>query len=148
MKKLICLALTFIMVMSLVNVFAAEKALGAAEIAFENGTFSKTPGIRGLDRGESLGFKDVDLTGMNSLSVKIQSTLNISGPSNGDTFLIMIDSPDNGEVIGNITILPNYEEREYIQKVSIKPTNGVHDLYFYSLYGKSTENTFLRSRTI
>ena len=142
MKKLICLALTFIMVISCVNVFAAEKALGAAEIAFENGTFSKTPGIRGLDRGESLGFKGVDLTGMNSLSVKIQSTLNISGASNGDTFLIMIDSPDNGEVIGNITILPNYEEREYIQKVSIKPTNGVHDLYFYSLYGKSTENTF------
>ena len=62
--------------------------------------------------GKNAIFKGVDLTGMNSLSVKIQSTLNISGPSNGDTFLIMIDSPDNGEVIGNITILPNYEERE------------------------------------
>ena len=77
MKKILCLALAFIMVLSVVNVFAAEKVLKTSEIALKSGDgFTAGPSrINNLQRGDWFGFKGVDLTGMNSLSITVKNGL-------------------------------------------------------------------------
>ena len=142
MKKILCLALAFIMVLSVMCTFAQEKVLKTSEITLKSGDgFTAGPSrINDLKRGDWFGFKDVDLTGMNALSIVVKNGLYASGPSNGDTWLVMIDSPENGEIIGNLTFMPT-EEYDIVVKAALKPTSGTHDLYFYSLYGNSLANT-------
>ncbi|MDO5477654.1 MAG: hypothetical protein Q4G23_00630 [Clostridia bacterium] len=141
MKKILCLALSLIMVLSCMSVFAKDAALKVGDISIKNGSFDANDAfIRGLSRGDSFGFKGVDLTGMNSVSMKLNNTLYVSGGNNGDTYLIMIDSPENGKIIGNLTIMPDFENTDVTVKAAIEPVTGVHDLYFYSLYGNGTTN--------
>ncbi len=141
MKKLLALVLALIMATSCMSAFAKETVLKPSDVSLTNGDFTANSGlIRGLGRGDSFGFKNVDLTGMNSISAKVNNTLYVSGGNNGDTYLIMIDSPVNGKVIGHLTIMPDFENTDVTVKAAIEPTEGVHDLYFYSLYGNGTTN--------
>ena len=141
MKKLLAIALVFTVALSVVGTFAAEKVLTPAEITLKSGDdFTAGPSrINNMDRGDWFGFKNVDLTGMKSLSITVKNGLYASGSNNGDTWLIMIDSPENGEIIGNLTFVPT-EEYDIEVKTALKEVSGTHDLYFYSLYGHGLIN--------
>ena len=141
MKKLLAVILVFVMSLSLIGTLAKDVTLTPAEIALKSGDdFVAGPQrINNLDRGDWFGFKGVDLTGMKLLSVTVKNSLSSSGGNNGDTWLVMTDSPENGEIIGALTFLPT-EEYDTIVKTSLKEVSGTHDLYFYSLYGDGLQS--------
>ena len=72
MKKILCLALAFIMVLSVMCTFAQEKVLKTSEITLKSGDgFTAGPSrINDLKRGDWFGFKDVDLTSILSNSLE------------------------------------------------------------------------------
>lgn len=74
----------------------------------------------------------MDLTGINSLEVKINSLL--ADSTNGTTLAVMVDDPKNGVHIGDVVISRG---GEYNVKCAVLPQTGVHKLYFYCLYGRS-----------
>lgn len=150
MKRITCLLLVLIMSFSLFSVMAdnGEKVLKPSDIDFKNGNFTVNETlIKGMVKGDYFGFKEVDLTGINSVEINLYNGMHLT-EINGDSFLIMIDSPTSGKVIGTLIFSPEFENENVTVKAAIEKTEGVHDLYFYSLYGSDSHGNFLQYKEI
>ena len=147
MKKVLSLLLAVLMTLSLATVAtAAEVTLKPADVD-EKSAKIYTPEIHigEFEHKEYFMFRDVDLTGINSIGVT--ATVNLRNTSsNGETLVIMADDYKRGEPLGYITLSDDGENiKEY---TSINKIDGVHDLYFYCLYGKGTGNASMRIHDI
>ena len=90
-------------------------------------------------------FKDVDLTGINS--IEVTASVNLRGTtSNGETLVIMADDYKRGEPLGYITLSDDGDNIK--ERTSIRKIDGVHDLYFYCLYGKQTGTASMKIHDI
>ncbi len=137
MKRTMCLLLSFVLWVSLftLGVYAEEKELLLSEIKFKSGVTADSE-IKWLERGYFFGYENVDLTGINSVKITAYNKL-VTG-TNGVTLAIVTDNPKTGDIIGYVTLTEVGEDITVTS--SINPTEGVHNLYFYSLYGKNTVN--------
>ena len=135
-KKILCIILALISALCLVPSYAAEKVLTGEDVKFTDGITHSSDGITWLNAGRYFGFDNVELTGINSIEVKVKSS--IPDRSNGETLAIMADDPYQGVHIGNVAIGKN---GEYSIKAAIKEQKGTHKLYFYCLYGSGLSNT-------
>ena len=133
MKKVLCLLLSVMLTASFFQ--AGAKELPLSEITVKSGATVDSE-VKWLERGNYFGYENVDLTGINSVKITAYNKL-VTG-TNGVTMAIVTDNPKTGDIIGYVT-LTEYGE-EITAKASINPTEGVHNLYFYSLYGKNTVN--------
>ena len=125
MKKVLCLLLSLIIGVSLFAIGSLSKE-----------TELSVSAVKGLERGEYFSYENVDLTGIKSVSVTAYNKL-VTG-RNGVTLAIVTDNPKTGKTIGYINLTKSGEE--ITASANITPTEGVHNLYFYSLYGKKTKN--------
>lgn len=134
MKKILCTVLALAMVISMTGMcFAANEKTLTPAMATDNKNISVTnSGIGGLARKGYFGFKDVDLTGINSVSVRLYNQMEHS--ANGETLLVVIDNPNNGQVIGSVTLTELGED--ITVKAALTPVSGTHNLYFRCLYGR------------
>ncbi len=125
MKKVLCLLIALVMGASLfaIGSFAKETELSVSA-------------VKGLERGEYFSYDNVDLSGIKSVSITAYNKL-VTG-TNGVTLAIVTDNPKTGDIIGYVNLTESGEE--ITAKAEITPTEGVHDLYFYSLYGRNTKN--------
>lgn len=147
MKKFVSALLAVIMLLSLAGVCSAagDIVLTAGEVTEKSGVVMVDGAVRGIDRGNYFGFEAVNLTGIKSVSVNAYNKL--TGSSNGNTLLIITDDPKTGTIIGTVT-LTEYGE-DITVGAGIKSVSGVHNLYFRSLYGKSSSNeTHIKSITL
>lgn len=134
MKKIICIMLILALI-GVMPVFAEAKEIDLLPInsdfqeGIEIGVTAKHWG-----KGDYIGFKNVDLTGINSVSAKC-SYVNLLGGS-GETIHVRIDDPFKGDEIATIVI--SEEKEEY--KSYLGGATGVHDLYFVGSYYKGYPN--------
>ena len=101
--------------------------------------------IGGFQHKEYFMFRDVDLTGINSIEVTASVNLR-NTTSNGETLVIMADDYKRGEPLGYITLSDDGENIK--ECTSIRKIDGVHDLYFYCLYGKTTGTASMKIHDI
>ena len=85
-------------------------------------------------KDEYIGFKNVELTGINSITAKC-AYVNLLGGS-GETIRVRIDDPFTGDEISSIVICE--EKEEY--KAYLGGASGVHDLYFVGSYWQGYPN--------
>ncbi len=137
MKKIVSLCISVIMALT-IQVFSYASGDVKLDLgkAMHYETSLSGSSIKGIERGHYFYFPSVDLTGMKSVTVKAYNK--ISGNVNGETLLVMTGDVKNGECIGSITLSEVGEEISVTAPIS--PVSGVHDLYFYCLYGKSLQN--------
>ncbi len=131
MKKLICLLLALILCAGIVSVSANGDNYILVTSATENSGVGIKNGGATLNRGGYLGFENVDLTGVKSISLKGISSL--TGGANGDAFGIRIDDPVKGDCLGYVVF--NEEGEDVTFSTDIKEVSGVHKLYITSTYG-------------
>ena len=128
MKKILSLVLIILM-LSLSVVFAEAKEINLLpinsdiQVGIEIGATAKHWG-----KDEYIGFKNVDLTGINSVTAKC-AAINLGGGS-GETIRVRIDDPFKGDEIESIVIAE--EKEEYT--AFLGGATGVHDLYFVGNY--------------
>ena len=129
MKKVLCLLLSFVLCVSLftLGVSAKEKELPLSDIKFKSGVTVDSE-IKWLERGYYFGYENVDLSGINSVKITAYNKL-VTG-TNGVTMAIVTDDPKTGDVIGYVTLTEVGENVNVTS--SIKPTEGIHNLYFYN----------------
>lgn len=134
MKKIISLVLAFLMLLSFASVVEASDkvTLNPAEATLLSGALVKDGYVTYTKMNDYFGFKDVDMQGIKSLTLVADNYFNAIG--NGDTLIVKIDDPLKGEVLGQVVMSKLGTKAEY--KAPIKETEGTHDLYFVSLYGK------------
>ena len=145
MKKALKIVIACFLIMSMipVSIFAADvtyKAIDAkvrqdAPIVEDNVKFTKEYGY--------IGFENVDLTGINSVSVTSHHADSDSS-YDGDYLFIRLDSPD-GRVIGTINIDTSASGTDKVFKGSIEKTDGVHNVYIMSFL--SANGTFVKDVT-
>lgn len=141
MKKTICIVLALIMALLIFPVCAKDTVLTSADVAFTSEVRVESGTITYFGKGRYFGFKDVDLSEINSITVAVTS--NMPDNSNGETLAVILDDPYKGTHIGNIILT---KQGDYQAKGSITPVSGVHDLYFYCIYGFSLSNYIKISR--
>ena len=140
MKKFLLTAVILATVLSTATgVSAAQKTVSfsAAPVKSASG-FSASGDEVSLNMGGYVGFSGVDLTGINSVIVKAKCSMPYG--SNGETLVIVIDDPVNGDDIGYV-IINSEGKNEFVG--GIKKVDGVHDVYFVSSYGKNFYNKFV-----
>ncbi len=134
MKKILSLVLISLMLLPSV-VFAEAKEINLLPVnsdfqaGIEIGATAKHWG-----KDEYIGFKNVDLTGINSITAKC-AYINLIGGS-GETIRVRIDNPFTGDEISTIVICE--EKEEY--KAYLGGATGVHDLYFVGSYWSGYPN--------
>lgn len=136
MKKIISLLLGLCILSSFLICFAEDGILYPADADFKKGVEVKDGAATTFDKGNYIGFADVDLTGMNSVEVKGSAFLR--GWTNGASLKIVLDNPKMGEQIGTIVVS---EEKE-LYSAYITPTSGTHDVYFVSMYDMGDLSNF------
>ncbi|MDO5479542.1 MAG: hypothetical protein Q4G23_10320, partial [Clostridia bacterium] len=92
MKKILALILALIMILP-TAVFAADKEYKPNDVADKSEANVEVTGdaIKKWHFGGYIGFKDVDLTGINSVILK--GTYTDKNGNNGDTLSVRLDSP-------------------------------------------------------
>ncbi len=90
-----------------------------------------------------IGFENVDLTGINSVSVTSHYADSDTG-YDGDYLFIRLDSP-TGKAIGTINIDTSASGVDKVFSGSIEKTDGVHDVYIMSYL--SASGTFIKDVT-
>ncbi len=137
MKRFTAIVLAVFMMLCSLNLSFAS---GDLKLDFNNAQLSgltlEGGEIKNIERKNYLYFPGVDLTGINSVTVRAYNK--ISGNVNGETLLVLIDSHTDGKMIGSVTLSEVGEDVSVT--ASLTPTSGKHDLYFYCLYGKGTRN--------
>ncbi len=134
MKKIISLTLALLMLFSLVSISAKarEESLAPESALLLGGGSVKDGYITYTKMNDYFGFKDLDLTGKKSVTLLADNYFNDIG--NGDTLVVKIDDPLKGKAIGHVVMSKNGTKAEY--KTPLLETEGIHDLYFVSLYGE------------
>lgn len=136
MKKGVSLILAILLACSFVSVFASDVVLTPG-----------SPDVGGgyIDRGAYIGFKNVDLTGIQSVTAT--ATASLTAFSNGVTLGIVTDDPKTGEVLGYLVF--NESGSSVTVSAPIKAVSGKHDVYFVSTYdSSSTVNMTLERLTL
>lgn len=123
---MLCFASVFI------SLASGETLLSPSE-AVLSGVELNSGMLRGFDRKDYFMFEKVDLTGIKSIHAKCSVFLRNTS-LNGETLAIMADDYKNGTPLGYLTFTK--DGQNITASTSITPTEGVHDLYFYCLYGK------------
>ncbi len=129
MKKFFSLLLAVMMILQVSSILAAEGdiALLPTDVTEKSGVECDTT-IRSFEINDYFGFRDVDLTGMNS--VNLEAYFNPIGGHNGEAFRIMIDDPVEGELIGTVVLSNNGG----VYDAFINPASGKHNVYFVASY--------------
>ncbi len=129
MKKFFCLLLSVIMALSVCGIIAADGdiVLLPTDVNESNGV-AVGGSISDFAINDYFGFKDIDLTGINS--VVLEAHFNPVGGHNGEAFRVMIDSPTEGEIIGTVVL----SNRGGVYDAFINPTAGKHNVYFVASY--------------
>ena len=140
MKKIVSTLLIISMLASFSLAISAEteKELDILKPDFKNNIMVYEDCIRYNTKDSYFGFKAVDLTGIKSIGIRVLNTFIRGAGENGDTLVVKADDPLKGDVLGYIVMA---EAGEHIFKTSIFETEGVHDLYFVSLYGENRGNS-------
>ncbi|MBQ2942550.1 MAG: hypothetical protein IJD97_09965 [Clostridia bacterium] len=150
MKKICALMLVLMLIMPCLSVLPA----GAIELN-ANGDYLTNPNdkivvnsakeIYPWNRNKYIGFSDVDMTGIKSITASVRCML--PGSSNGDTIAIMLDSPYGTEssvnCVGYIVLnreSPNGGAEYADYTANIKESSGTHDIYFVSCLGSNNSN--------
>lgn len=147
MKRTVSAFLALLMVLSLACVCSAagDIVLTPGAVSEKKGVTVTEDAVKKLDRKNYFGFESVNLTGIKSVSVNAYNKISMS--SNGDTLLVITDDPENGDIIGTVT-LTEYGEDVTVSS-AIKPVTGEHKLYIRSLYGyNSTNEMYVKSITL
>ncbi len=133
MRKILCVIITLIMALSLLPVLAQGNVLLPENADFVSGIKSGATADN-FGPGKYLGFKNVNLDGMNSVIIKAE--VNLVGGSDGETIRVKIDDPLTGKEIGSVTIC---KEQEIYQSY-LWEASGTHDVYFVGTYRTSTSD--------
>ena len=128
MKKCISLFIVFVMIFGFTSAFAEDVVVLLPGDATENSEVSVGEAVVSIENDSYFGFKDVDLTGINS--VIMEAELKLQGNHNGEAFRVKIDHPFTGAQIG--TVVLNSEKGIYDAYIS--PTEGKHNVYFVGSY--------------
>ena len=139
LKRILTLVMTGSLLLS-IYAFAAEKTYLISGEAKAGASFAirEDIGVYGIEETHFC-IENINLTGINS--VKISALCEKAG-GNGDLILVRLDSA-SGKVIGRIDLGVGEEFTEY--SGAIEKTEGVHDIYFMSLF--STNSTKVKSVT-
>ena len=129
MKKILAALIILAMIVP-TTAFAAELEFTGKDAAYvsEGNVTVAATSFSKWHFGGYVGFKDVDLTGVNSVILK--GTYTDKNGNNGDTLSVRLDSP-TGKVIGYVHINKG-GATEF--KGAIEKTEGVHDVYLQSQY--------------
>ncbi len=133
MKKLFAVILALTMISSMISISGASNVLLPENADFAEG-MEKGTTADGFRVGTYLGFKNVNLDGMNSVIINAEVIL--AGGSDGETIRVKIDDPFTGEEIGAVIICE--EKTEF--KGSIWDAKGTHDVYFVGTYRTSKQD--------
>lgn len=129
MKKILALMLALMMVLSVSTVLASNGDIVLMPSdATENKGIKMGNTISDFAINDYFGYKDVDLTGINS--VIMEAYFNPLGGHNGEAFRIMIDDPVEGSLIGTVVL----SNRSGVYDAFINPTAGKHNVYFVASY--------------
>lgn len=141
MKRIICILLAAIMAVGTAGMCFAEEGtvLTPAGITDNEGITTDTRGISILTEKTWFAFDNVDLTGINSVEVYVKG--NMYAYTSGATLLVVTDDPQNGKLIGTVTISEAGDE--HAVKAAIEPTTGKHKLIFKVLYSKNADGEIL-----
>lgn len=97
------------------------------------------------NRNNYIGFPDVDMTGIKSVTASVKCQ--IPGSSNSETIAIMIDSPygtaEDVNCVGYIVLNRESanEGKDFSDySVNINEISGVHDIYFVACHGSNNSN--------
>ncbi len=146
-KRMAALIFALLILFGVPQIEAAGNERNALSADFiSEGTSKTETGVRMREPYSYVGFKSVNMTGMNSISVK--ATCSLAGDSDGDKIQVRIDS-DKGRLLGYVDIGVHSPDEALIFKGSIEKATGVHDLYLVSSIGTrgdtGTENAMLIS---
>ena len=134
MKKFLCLLLALTIILSVSTVLAADGDIVLLPSAVtEKSGVECGSAILGFEINDYFGFKDVDLTGINS--VILEAHFNPIGGHNGEAFRIMIDDPVAGELIGTVVL----SNRGGVYDAFINPVAGKHNVYFVASYNTGVQ---------
>lgn len=134
MKKLLCIIVTLLLAISLLPALGQNNVLLPENADFNVG-IKKGTTADSFGPGKYIGFKSVNLDGMNSIIIKAEVLL--KGGSDGETIRIKIDDPLLGEEIGSVVICEEKEEHRSF----LWGTEGTHDVYFVGTYRISSGDT-------
>ena len=132
MKRYFSLALAltlFIMLFSIMPISASTElnALSANETS--SGVRKSNDGYTYGEPYAYIGFKDVDLTGVKSVTISAKN--NLTSGYDGEWIQVRLDKP-KGELLGYVQIGSHSPESYSEYKGAIKEVNGVHNIYFVS----------------
>ena len=131
MKKCISLILALLLTASLlIGVSAEGISLNPVKADYKAQSLKFTEGGAYFNNGDYFGFRDVDLTGIKSVTIKASCVMPYG--SNGEAVAIKRGGKQ-GELLGYVVI--NDEEKESFT-ADIKETTGKADLYFCATYAK------------
>lgn len=138
MKKMLCILLMLALISPTYAVLAEEDIVLLPEKADFVKEVSVSGGeARNIERGDYLGYKGIDLTGIQS--VTMDGYVKIAGWSNGAALRVMIDNPVSGSQIG--TIVMSKTGTSY--SACIEAVSGVHDVYFVESYWSGLADNYV-----
>ena len=136
--KRICLVFTALaLILQIAPASAAEEKPVSEAVKSSVGCRVKDSSLA-LNEGGYFGFEAVELSGINSVTVKAKCSMPYG--TNGDMLAVVLDDPYNGEDIGYV-VINSESESEFSS--NIKKTDGRHSVYFVSCYGKNFYNSYI-----
>ena len=133
MRKILVLLLVAVLVLGTAVSVSANEDIKLTPDKITDKYLVNTDGgvVRNLTRKAYFSFPGVDMTGINSVSVRAKN--DIDGTSNAMTLAVVLDDPKKGEVLGYINLSePGEDINAY---APIKRAEGTHNVYFYCYYG-------------
>ena len=128
MKKIFAMLLTVMLVMSfIVSASAAEEKLyfpSDIKNASQGVSITATE-IKNLHMQKYVVIEDIDMTGINSISVT--GTARMTSSRNGEAYCFRLDS-EKGEILGWVLMNESGVEKKYVNNLEYT-VSGVHDIY-------------------
>lgn len=145
MKKICSAFLSAALIASAIPALAAEKSFkfSEADVKSKENYSVNTNGKTVLNKGGYVGYENVDLTGIKSVTVTAKC--NMPYGTNGETLAVVIDNPESGEDIGYVVINSDYET-EFTGNLT-KEVSGTHNVYLVACYGKGEHYIALENVT-
>lgn len=139
MKKGICIMLCAVLALSCtaIPVFGAERVIDATGYSVSSGVTRGDGYVVLKNSGSYIGFDDVDLTGIRSVSVVADSE--IAGGDNGDSYMIKIGNFSDGENAGYIAVHDQRTESKTYGANLKKSVSGTKRLILQSVYGNDSK---------
>ena len=120
-----------------IPVFGAERVIDATGYSVSSGVTRGDGYVVLKNFGSYIGFDDVDLTGIRSVSVVADSE--IAGGDNGDSYMIKIGNFSDGENAGYIAVHDQRSESKTYGANLKKSVSGTKRLILQSVYGNDSK---------